>query len=100
MMKSAGRPWFPFGEVMARYGGDEFCVVLSDITLEDTQKVCGRLCDEVGKRTKGSGVTCSMGVAISTPEKSVDVNSLVKAADKKMYEAKKEPGFSIKMPEE
>ena len=86
-------------EVMARYGGDEFCVVLSDITLENAESVCRRLCGSIEEKTKGTGVTCSMGLAISTPEKSSDVNSLVKAADKKMYEAKKEPGFSIKMPE-
>ncbi|VVS95422.1 GGDEF domain-containing protein [Desulfoluna spongiiphila] len=86
-------------EVMARYGGDEFCIVLSDITLENTEGVCRRLCESIEQKTKGTGVTCSMGVAASTPEESTDVNSLVKAADKKMYEAKKEPGFSIKMPE-
>jgi len=38
-----------------------------------------------------------MGIAIAPPEKAMDANALVKKADKAMYEAKKELGFSVKI---
>jgi len=86
-------------EIVARYGGDEFCVVLPETTLQGAEGVCHRLCKAISDGTEGSWISCSFGVAISTPEHSFDVNSLVKAADKLMYDAKKEPGFSIKIAE-
>lgn len=84
-------------EISARYGGDEFCIILSAGNLEDGKTVSKRLCDEIKKATKGTGISVSIGIAVSTPEKSIDTNSLVKAADKAMYEAKKENGFVIRI---
>lgn len=84
-------------EISARYGGDEFCIILSAKSLDDGKTVSKRLCDEIKASTKGSGITCSIGLAVSTPEHSLDMNSLVKAADKAMYEAKKENGFAIRV---
>lgn len=83
-------------EVTARYGGDEFCVILPESSLHEAKQVCQNLCKAIEKATEGSAISCSMGIAISSPEKNYDANSLVKKADKAMYEAKKEPGFSIK----
>ena len=83
-------------EISARYGGDEFCVILPEGTIEEAEHVCQRLCESIKNSVKGSGVTCSMGIGISLPEKNYDANTLVKKADEAMYEAKKEPGFTIK----
>lgn len=84
-------------ELAARYGGDEFCVILPESSLAAAQQLCQRLCEAIKKSTEGSGVSCSMGIAISTAEDNYDANSLVKKADRAMYEAKKEPGFTIKV---
>ncbi len=84
-------------EIAARYGGDEFCVILPESSLQEAEQVCQRLCEKFKKSTEGSGISCSMGIAISLPENNYDANSLVKVADKAMYEAKKEPGFTIKV---
>lgn len=92
-MKSALRET----EIAARYGGDEFCVILPESSLAEGEQVCQRLCAKIKESTEGTGVSCSMGVAISSAEKNFDANSLVKEADKAMYEAKKEPGFTIKI---
>lgn len=86
-------------ETSARYGGDEFCVILPDSSLKDGKILAERLCSEIEKAVKGSGVTCSIGVAASNSEINQDADSLVKAADKAMYEAKKVNGFSIKTAE-
>lgn len=84
-------------DILARYGGDEFCVILSESTVEEAEKVCQKLCEAIRKSTEGSGVSCSMGIAISSPEKNYDANSFVKKADKAMYGAKKKPGFTIQV---
>ncbi len=80
----------------ARYGGDEFCILLPESTTADGEMVGKRVCVLIEESTTGSGITCSMGVATSTSETGYDADTLVKTADKAMYEAKKEPGFSIK----
>jgi len=84
-------------EIAARYGGDEFCVILPDSSLQAAEQLCQRLCIAIKEATAGSGVSCSMGIAISTAENNYDANTLVKKADKAMYEAKKESGFTIRI---
>lgn len=84
-------------EVVGRYGGDEFCVILSDSTVDDAELFCNRLCELLKDRIGSFGVTCSMGIAASTIDNHLDGVTLVKNADKAMYEAKKEPGFSIRL---
>ncbi len=83
-------------DLAARYGGDEFCVILPESTIEEARGLCNRLCDQMKSSTEGSGISCSMGIAVSSSETNYDANTLVKMADKAMYEAKKEEGFVIK----
>lgn len=83
-------------DILARYGGDEFCVILPDCGTEQAQHVCKKLCTAMIEATKNSEVTCSLGIAMAMHDENCDANTLVKAADSAMYEAKKEPGFVIK----
>jgi len=80
-------------DVPCRYGGDEFCLILPDSTLEDAQIVCQRLADKFA--AKVSGVTLSIGIAQAGPDKFVEPDGLLHMADKKMYEAKAQAGFAI-----
>lgn len=82
-------------EMAARYGGDEFCVILGQSSLRQGEAAAKRLSRTIEKAVKGSGVSCSMGLACSTPEKMLDADTLVKEADKAMYAAKEIKGFSI-----
>ncbi len=84
-------------EIIARYGGDEFCIILPESNAQEAQQVCQRLNKVIKESTEGSGISCSMGIAVSPPDNNYDADSLVKIADKAMYEAKKEPGFSIQL---
>lgn len=81
-------------DVVGRYGGDEFLVLLPDTTREDAQVVVDRLVSavrEVGLRyDAGSPVTASVGVAEATPTD--DSISLMRRADKNAYEAKRAGG--------
>jgi diguanylate cyclase (GGDEF)-like protein len=80
--------------VIARYGGDEFVIILPHTGSGDATALMSRACQEVArlqvlKDHKGSitRVTSSMGVA-SFPEHAADVATLRAAADAALYRAK------------
>ncbi|MCX7780674.1 MAG: diguanylate cyclase [Negativicutes bacterium] len=80
----------------ARYGGEEFAVLLPDTTLAGALMVAERLraavaalgLEHTGSLTAGV-VTVSLGVACAIPDKSRRPDTLVEAADKALYEAKR-----------
>ena len=82
-------------DVPARYGGDEFCVILPETTTKQAEEVCARLRKVMTAAFKNVGVTCSMGLATTGPETFLDSDSLVKAADTAMYQAKKIKGYAV-----
>jgi diguanylate cyclase (GGDEF)-like protein len=77
----------------ARYGGDEFEVMLSESPKAGAQKVASRLLAVVGARPFEFGkvsipVSVSIGVA-TFPEDGQDAQTVLRRADEAMYEAKK-----------
>lgn len=82
-------------DVLARYGGDEFCIILCESDLESAQQLCRRLCSAIEKATPNTGISCSMGIALSSIEEPLDADSMVNLADSRMYDAKEIPGFSF-----
>ncbi|MCG8683957.1 MAG: GGDEF domain-containing protein [Desulfobacterales bacterium] len=87
-------------EITARYGGDEFCVILPQSVEAQGKKVAARICEILKEDLGDSGVACSIGIAESTPEAPLDADALVKEADKAMYRAKKKKGFAVCSQEE
>jgi len=81
---------------VARWGGEEFIVVLPDADVARAMKVAQGLCEAVsglGLRHEASttapSVTISVGVAVTRPAATHDsVDSLVAAADAALYRAK------------
>ncbi len=80
------------GDVVYRYGGEEFCIILPDTTQHEALAVAERVRIAIetqpfdGEQTQPNGnVTISVGVAETTSE---DPLELVKAADAALYEAK------------
>jgi diguanylate cyclase (GGDEF)-like protein len=78
----------------ARYGGDEYLVVLSEISPEGTMVFSQRLREKIASRTFSNdnfsiNLTASFGVSTVNPNKvSVDARTLVRFADKALYKAK------------
>ncbi len=83
---------FRKGDTIARWGGDEFILLLPEIRQAEVAKnVAGRILDSFNKPFEFDGlkimITASIGVAIFADDGS-DADTLIKNADIAMYNAK------------
>ncbi|HBI43062.1 MAG TPA: hypothetical protein DDY78_09430 [Planctomycetales bacterium] len=81
---------------VSRYGGEEFAVIVPHTALHGARAMAEGLRNKVeelklvhaGSLIHGR-VTISLGVACATPERGLSPDSLVLAADRVVYEAKR-----------
>jgi diguanylate cyclase (GGDEF)-like protein/PAS domain S-box-containing protein len=86
-LKAAVRP----GDMLARFGGDEYTLLLEDVTPEDSVACAQRILDRMHEPiTLPDGhevvATVSIGIAITDPQKTRD--DVLHDADVAMYQAK------------
>ena len=79
-------------DVVGRYGGDEFMMVLRDSTRANARRIAERMRADVGGNAVDVGgrrvyVTLSAGVAVAEPGD--DADTLVARADAALYDAKR-----------
>jgi diguanylate cyclase (GGDEF)-like protein len=80
------------GDVLARWGGDEFTLLLSPISsAEDTTKIARQILDTLNTPLEFKGqelhIKASLGIALA-PYDGQDAETLLKNADAAMYRAK------------
>lgn len=80
-------------DLAARYGGDEFLVILTEVDREGAKTFCERLRERIEKHTfenENSRIklTISLGYSIFSGEEGIDARSLVRHADHALYVAK------------
>ncbi len=80
-------------DLVGRYGGEEFCVILLDTDKEGAKRAGERICKVVSEKpiiayNETLNVTVSVGVA-SFPEDGKDPYTIIEVADKALYEAKR-----------
>ena len=80
-------------DIPCRYGGDEFTVILPNCDIKNAKAVCEKIIKEFSAKYKNYSL--SIGISETGADKYIDEDSLIKAADEKMYLAKEEEGFKI-----
>lgn len=80
------------GDFVARVGGDEFTILLHDITPSDVSKVAEKTIEALSEpftlAANALRITTSIGVA-TYPQDGTDANELIQNADCAMYDAKR-----------
>jgi diguanylate cyclase (GGDEF)-like protein len=80
-------------DTVARLGGDEFVVVATNTPREDHPAILARLVSELGRvnqrRDPRIPLTWSLGLVSIDPATVVSLDSLMSAADRRMYAAKR-----------
>lgn len=89
-LKGHARP----NDVVCRYGGEEFALILPGLTWEILERRAKQLCRSIRYLSLTSGetplqVTLSAGYAIA-PDQAKTPSTLIKAADQALYEAKRQ----------
>ena len=72
----------------ARYGGDEFAMILPETPARDAALVGKRICERLSNDGEEPLLSLSMGIAVY-PEDGATIDTLFHAADRALYEMKR-----------
>jgi diguanylate cyclase (GGDEF)-like protein len=80
-------------DIVCRYGGEEFCIILPGSPLASAAPLAERVLEEVPKACAAAGgvseerITVTIGVA-ACPEDSEELDQLIRVADQRLYRGK------------
>jgi len=73
----------------ARFGGDEFALVLPETNAEAANAVALRICESVANDGKGPMLSVSVGIAVY-PQNGETIENLLSQADSALYSMKRQ----------
>ena len=99
---AALRRTFRNSDIVARFGGDEFCALALDASIENERAILDRLKDNL-KNANGQNSRYTLAVSVGTarfnPRRPVTLEQLMEQADQAMYRIKKgKPGKAFASP--
>jgi two-component system cell cycle response regulator len=71
-------------DTAARYGGDEFALVLPESTEEDARQAAVRICDALAQDGQAPALSVSVGLSVY-PKDGTTIEKLLGAADSALY---------------
>lgn len=81
-------------DLVARFGGDEFLIIFPHTSKEQAQSVLDRIVQNLQREKpeclKNFDISISYGLVEIDPDKPADVDQIIKLADERMYNQKKE----------
>lgn len=79
-------------DVVGRYGGDEFIIILSRISLDKARDMAGRILEQLNRK---SIEIISLSIGVCEYDGKSNADKLLRKADSLMYKAKKSGGNQI-----
>jgi two-component system, cell cycle response regulator len=79
------------GDVIARYGGDEFVLLLPDTPSHAARQITERICEKIAELrwdVSGTPVRINVGTGLSTAGTGSSISTLLAESDAKLYDAK------------
>ncbi|MDI6745035.1 MAG: GGDEF domain-containing protein [Thermodesulfovibrionales bacterium] len=86
-------------DIIARYGGNEFVVILPETEKSVAKSIAERLVNDVGKTElppENTRLTISIGIA-SYPEHDSTLEQLLQKADNALYKSKSKGGNTVEV---
>ena len=76
-------------DIVSRYGGDEFVILLPDASVAEAQQVVQRLRSAVTEWSRASNIPLSVTIGLGgVPEDGRDLQGVLKQVDQRMYQGK------------
>lgn len=90
---------------IARFGGDEFVIVLPETTVTGGNEAAKRFADDIRRRTievRGENISLSATFGVTgfdrvSIDESIDINTLIAIADRCLYEAKRHEKGTVRV---
>jgi diguanylate cyclase (GGDEF)-like protein len=81
-------------DLLGKYGGEEFCVILTETDLDSAKFAAERIRQAIETKTvsvydESLKITISIGIS-AFPDNAEDLNSLIDKADSALYKAKEQ----------
>jgi len=75
-------------DFVARFGGDEFAIILPNTEAQDAEEICARFHQSISKFTCERAMTISIGISDRTQCSPIEYPLALKRADRALYTAK------------